>query len=93
MDIGSIVSNNIDLFDLKEAKDKNNNILIYILNKKTGFMNTYVIDGKLKVFKRLCTYPKKGVLGEDSVYGSYRFGKIDDKAFAVPKMVKTGAVK
>ena len=92
MDIGSIVSNNIDLFELKESKDKNNNILIYILNKKTGFMNAYVIDGKLKVFKRLCTYPKKGVLGEDSVYGSYRFGKIDDRAFAVPKP-KTGAAK
>ncbi|HBC75521.1 MAG: hypothetical protein A2008_07145 [Candidatus Wallbacteria bacterium GWC2_49_35] len=92
MDIGSIVSNNIDLFELKESKDKNNNILIYILNKKTGFMNTYVIDRKLKVFKRLCTYPKKGVLGEDSVYGSYRFAKIDDKAFAVPKP-KTGTAK
>ena len=92
MDIGSIVSKNIDLFELKESKDKNNNILIYIFNKKTGFMSAYVIDGKLKVFKRLCTYPKKGVMGEDSVYGIYRFAKIEDKTFSVPKP-KTGAAK
>jgi outer membrane lipoprotein-sorting protein len=93
MNIGAIVSDNIDLFEVKESKDKNNNILIYILNKNTGFMSTYVIDGKLKAFKRLCTYPKKGLLSEDCIYSNYKFGKIDDKAFTVPKPAKTGVAK
>jgi len=93
LDLGSIVSNNIDAFDLTESKDKNNNILIYLINKKTGYMNTFVIDPKLKVFKRLCAYPRKGFLAIDNIYSAYKFGKLDDKVFAVPAQLKTGAAR
>lgn len=87
-DLGSMICKNIDSFDLKESKDKSGNILIYLINKKTGFLITYVIDPKLKTFKRVCVYPQKGVLAIDSVYGPYKFGKIDDKAFAPPAAAK-----
>lgn len=93
LDLGSLVCNNIDAFDLIESKDKNNDILIYVINKKTGYMNTYVIDPKLKVFKRICAYPKKGVLAMDNIYGPFKFGKLDDKVFAPPAGTGTGAAK
>jgi len=93
MDLGAVVSNNINLFDVIESKDKNNNILIYIINKNTGFINTFVIDPKLKVFTRVCSYPKKGVLAEDNIYGGWKFGKQDDKIFAVPASAKAAAAK
>jgi len=85
MDMGSLVSNNIASFDVIESKDKNNNILIYITNKSTGFMNTYVIDPKLMVIKRLCVYPKKSALAEDDVYGAWKFATLDDNVFKAPK--------
>lgn len=87
-DLGSMICKNINSFDLKESKDKNNNILIYLINKKSGYMITYVIDSKLKTFKRVCVYPQKDALAIDSVYGPYKFGKIDDKAFAPPPSAK-----
>lgn len=93
MDLGGLISRNIDSFDVTESKDKSGNVLIYITNKKTGVMNTYVIDPKLNVLKRVCIYPKKGFLGTDSVYGAWKFGKIDDRMFAAPKHAKAGAAK
>jgi len=93
MDIGSLVSNNIASFEVIESKDKNNNVLIYLTNKSTGFMNTYVIDPKLMVIKRLCVYPKKGVLAEDNIYGAWKFGALDDKVFAAPAAKKSEASK
>lgn len=93
LDLGSLICNNIDAFDIIESKDKNNDILIYVINKKTGYMNTYVIDPKLKVFKRVCAYPKKGVLAMDNVYGQFKFGKLEDKVFAIPASAGSGAAK
>lgn len=93
LDLGSLICNNIDAFDVIESKDKNNDILIYVINKKTGYMNTYVIDPKLKVFKRVCAYPKKGVLAMDNVYGQFKFGKLEDKVFAIPASAGSGAAK
>jgi len=93
MDMGALISRDSDNFNVSESKDKAGNILIYITNKATGVLNTYVIDPQQKVLKRVCIYPKKGVLMMDSIYGAWKFEKIDDKIFAVPQQAKTGTAK